>query len=409
MTNRAGCDIILNCYVGAFDRKGDVMSEKRKDNKGRLLRTGESQRKDLTYMYRYKDNDGTRRSLYAPTLSELREKEDEIADKLRSGLIVGKTITVANQVKAYLKTKRAVKESTRLSYENACKKLWGTQFAAMDIREVTRQVVKLWFVSQEEEEGVRYGTLVILFGLLKNAFEQAVEDDVLLKNPCAFRLSAVIKKDVGTRSAVEEEDVTKFLEYIKSVPKYARWYNQIFILAHTGMRVAELCGLIAEDVDMENNLITIRRQTCYSKNKGRYLDTPKTKTSCRKIPMNTVLKAVMQDSIAACKRRKVVVLVDGLKDFLFVSTRGELSVGRDVSIQMRRMIAKYNKTHDDQLPYMTPHTLRHTFCTTSIAKGMDPKSVQYILGHSSPDMTMKVYSHARYSDVRAAFERAYGA
>lgn len=409
MTNRAGDGIILKCYIGAFDKKGDVMSEKRKDNKGRLLRTGESQRKDLTYMYRYKDNDGTRRSVYAPTLSELRDKEDEIADKLSSGLIAGKTITVANQVKAYLKTKRAIKETTRLSYENACKKLWDTQFAAMDIRDVTRQAVKLWFVSQAEEEGVSYATLVILFGLIKNAFDQAVEDDVVLKNPCAFRLSTVIKKDVGTRSAVEEEDVGKFLEYIKSMPKYSRWYNRFFILAHTGMRVAELCGLTAEDVDMENNLITIRRQVCYSKNKGRYLDTPKTKASRRNIPMNAALRVVMQDSIAACKRRKVVVLADGLKDFLFVSSRGELSIGQDVDIQMHRIVSKYNKTHDDQLPHMTPHTLRHTFCTTSIAKGMDPKSVQYILGHANPDVTMRVYSHARYNDVRASFEKAYGA
>ncbi len=54
------------------------MSEKRRDHKGRVLRTGESQRKDLIYQYRYTDARGKRQSVYSPDLSELRKKEKEI-------------------------------------------------------------------------------------------------------------------------------------------------------------------------------------------------------------------------------------------------------------------------------------------------------------------------------------------
>ena len=54
------------------------MSEKRKDNKGRILRTGESQRKDLIYQYRYTDIRGKRQTVYSSDLKELREKEKEI-------------------------------------------------------------------------------------------------------------------------------------------------------------------------------------------------------------------------------------------------------------------------------------------------------------------------------------------
>ena len=53
------------------------MSEKRKDNKGRILRTGESQRKDLIYQYRYTDIRGKRQTVYSSDLKELREKEKE--------------------------------------------------------------------------------------------------------------------------------------------------------------------------------------------------------------------------------------------------------------------------------------------------------------------------------------------
>lgn len=62
------------------------MSEKRRDSKGRILRTGESQRKDLTYMYRYLDNSKKRQSIYAPSLDILREKEKEINKLLDMGI-----------------------------------------------------------------------------------------------------------------------------------------------------------------------------------------------------------------------------------------------------------------------------------------------------------------------------------
>ena len=62
------------------------MSGKRKDKKGRVLRTGESQRKDLTYQYRYQDATGKRRTIYAPTLEELRAKEAEITKAQESGV-----------------------------------------------------------------------------------------------------------------------------------------------------------------------------------------------------------------------------------------------------------------------------------------------------------------------------------
>ena len=62
------------------------MSEKRKDNKGRILKTGESQRKDLIYQYRYTDFRGKRQSVYASTLQELRQKEKEIQKQIDDGI-----------------------------------------------------------------------------------------------------------------------------------------------------------------------------------------------------------------------------------------------------------------------------------------------------------------------------------
>lgn len=58
------------------------------------------------------------------------------------------------------------------------------------------------------------------------------------------------------------------------------------------------------------------------------------------------------------------------------------------------MIKKYNKTHDVPLPHITPHTLRHTFCTRLAQKNMSPKNLQYIMGHSNIVITLNLYAHA---------------
>ena len=58
------------------------------------------------------------------------------------------------------------------------------------------------------------------------------------------------------------------------------------------------------------------------------------------------------------------------------------------------MIKKYNKTHDIPLPHITPHTLRHTFCERLAQKNMNPKNLQYIMGHSNIVITLNLYAHA---------------
>ena len=93
------------------------MPNKRKDNKGRLLRTGESQRKDLTYMYRYTDMRGKRQCVYADDLNKLREKEKKIQLDTLQGLdISGGGITVLELVERYVGLRRNVRYNTTVGY-----------------------------------------------------------------------------------------------------------------------------------------------------------------------------------------------------------------------------------------------------------------------------------------------------
>ena len=91
--------------------------ERRKDNKGRVLKTGESQRKTGLYQYRYNTPGGKRQTVYATTLAELRQKEKEIQKDLDDGIQVSaKTVTLNDMFDMYFKGKTELKQSTRSNY-----------------------------------------------------------------------------------------------------------------------------------------------------------------------------------------------------------------------------------------------------------------------------------------------------
>ena len=75
----------------------------------------------------------------------------------------------------------------------------------------------------------------------------------------------------------------------------------------------------------------------------------------------------------------------------------------------RGLAEKYDRTHKEPLPRpMTPHTLRHTFCTNMANRGMNPKALQYIMGHASITMTLNYYAHADFASAMAEMARLTG-
>ena len=126
----------------------------------------------------------------------------------------------------------------------------------------------------------------------------------------------------------------------------------------------------------------------------------------RKITIDPVLLSCLKDAVATAKSRKQQPIVDGHTGFLFVTKHGQMCIGSDVTQKFDTICKKYNETHDEKLPKITPHVLRHTFCTRCIEKGVDVKSVQYFMGHASAAVTMDIYSHSSYESAERAFLKA---
>ncbi len=72
---------------------------------------------------------------------------------------------------------------------------------------------------------------------------------------------------------------------------------------------------------------------------------------------------------------------------------------------MQHIREKYNKIYIVQIPYVTPHVCRHTFCSNKTNSGMNPKALQYIMGHSDIGATLNTYMHIGYKDTSRGMKK----
>lgn len=100
---------------------------------------------------------------------------------------------------------------------------------------------------------------------------------------------------------------------------------------------------------------------------------------------------------------KVEMMIDGCSGFLFLDKDNKPKVAMHLQGYMRYAQVRLEKKYDLDFPKITPHVLRHTFCTNAQQAGLDVKSLQYIMGHSNASVTLDVYTHSDYESVKTAF------
>ena len=384
------------------------MAERRKDSKNRVLRAGESQRKDGTYMYRYTDVRGKRVCVYARTLEDLRVKEQTIQKELNDGIdYAAGEIIVLDLLKRYIATKTGVRYNTKVGYQFVLNLVSKENFGCLKIRDIKPSDAKQWFIKLYQD-GRRYSTITSVRGVLRPAFEMAVEDDIIRRNPFSFQITDVVPNDSKTRQAISGEVKERFLTFIRESRHYSQYYDEIIILLGTGMRVIELYGLTRADLDFEARRIKVERQLTRTRHCEYYVEKPKTASGERYIPMTDEVYRAFQNAVQRRKQPKVELLIDGHTGFLFLDKDGKPKVAMHLEHVMKRIVDRYNEAHEDKLPSITPHVLRHTFCTEMANSGIDLKSLQYLMGHSDAGVTLNVYTHASYEAAENAMRKAVG-
>ena len=280
------------------------MSEKRRDNKNRILREGEYQRTDGRYRYRYIDEDGKEKNVYSWRLDKndptprgkkrelsLREKEKQIQADLFDHIVTrGGNYTVVELVEKYTSLKTGVGHNTKAGYKTVINILNREAFGKQRIDKVRLSDAKAWLIKLQQVDGRGYSSIHSIRGVLRPAFQLAVDDDL------------------------------------------------IRILAN---RVAP----------------------------------------------------------------KIEPMVDGYAGFLFLDKNDKPMVALHWEKYLEHIIEKYNKIYRIQMPKVTPHVCRHTFCSNMAKSGMNPKTLQYIMGHSDISVTLNVYTHVQFDDAQAELLR----
>ena len=399
--------------------KGEMtMGEKRRDSKNRILRTGESQRPDGMYMYRYVDANGKTQSIYSWRLVEtdavpygkkdngaLRERIKKIQRDLDDNMQAeGGGLTVLRLVEKYINQKRGVKPTTKAGYGTVINLLKEDSFGSKRIDKVRLSDAKGWLIKLQQEDGKSYSSIHSIRGVLRPAFQMAVDDDILRKNPFEFMLATVIVNDSVTREAISRKEERTFLEYVKNDAHYCKYYDGMYILFKTGMRISEFVGLTVSDLDMVKRTISIDHQLQRT-GTSIYIDTTKTTAGKRVIPMTDDVYECFERILARRKPPKVKPMIDGYSGFLYFDKDGHPMLALHWEKYFQHAVEKYNRTYRIQLPKITPHVCRHTYCSNMAKSGMNPKVLQYLMGHSDISVTLNTYTHLKLEDAKEEMDK----
>ena len=388
---------------------------KRRDDKNKLLKTGEGQRSNGSYFFRWTDKDGKRKIVYAKTLEDLREKEKDIEketlDEIKSE---ARYITVNELYDLWKKLKRGIKDNTFSNYKYLYENYVRHSFLGKQrVSTVKKTDVKRFYNNLIDDKGLKASSVDGIHTIIHQVFELAVDDDYIRKNPSDNVLKEIKRSQRymnDKKKALTKDQQELFLNYLRKNTRYRHWYPIFATMIGTGMRVGEVTGLRWCDIDMDHNTIDINHTLVYYNHReeegfksGCYasINTPKTQESNRVIPIFDMVKEALmiekrtQDML----EKKSVDVIDGYDDFVFLNRYGKTVRGNSLNKALVRIIRDCN---DEQiyenpetellLPYFSCHTLRHTFTTRLCEAGVNVKVIQSILGHKDITTTLNIYA-----------------
>lgn len=339
-----------------------------------------------------------------PCLS-LRELEKQIGYDLETlSNPMGKNMTLIELVERYLRTKTGVRDSTRAGYKTVQRVLQKESFGEKKISQVKVSDAKL-FLIKLQSDGRGYSSIHTIRGVLRPAFQMAVDDDVLRKNPFGFELVGVVVNDSVTREAVSKDQMRKFLKFVHDDNVYCKYYEVVYILFFTGMCISEFCGLTLKDLDMKNRIINIDHQLLRTSEMKYVVEATKSNAGTRKLPMTEDVFRCFQAIIEDRERPKIEEVVDGHSGFLFLDKNGMPLIAMHWEHRFNNIVKRYNEIYQVQIPNITPHVCRHIYCSNMAKAGMNPKTLQYLMGHSDIGVTLNTYTHLGLDDATDELKR----
>ena len=321
-----------------------------------------------------------KKSLASMDLEKLQKKINDEKYKLNRNIIIQSTdYTVASWVRFWLENYKAntLKSKTYDNYEYALNCHIKDSIGNFKLNKIRTDSIQQLY-NQMHKRGLSTSTIRITHVTLSQAFEQAIKNELIYINPCKATVRPKSEKKKVTAMTVEQQQA-----FINGCSN-STYHNLFIFLLHTGLRMGEALALIWEDIDFEGKTILVNKTASVIINRDdgastrhkTIIDTAKTSHSVRTVPLN---KSAYKVLLTQKERSGLLV---------FSSQAGTILMARNINRSIGDLL-KANNLPDS----ISVHTLRHTFATRLLEKGVNPKTVSVLLGHASVQITLDVYSH----------------
>lgn len=276
--------------------------------------------------------------------------------------------------------------NTKQSYNNAINKHIKPVLGSMHLRKLKPAAIQE-LINQMHQAGYSRAALQNVLGVLTKSLSMAVYPyQYLHENPAHY---AKIPRNAKKKKSNEPKPITaeEFSMLLKWYPRESAFHLPLMIGFHTGLRIAEVCGLTKDCIDLEKKTLTVKRIQIYEVATGYHLDEPKTPCSIRTITISSHLVKAVKEQYLDQKR-------NALKYGPYYEQNDHVCTmenGRPMNLNGMKYyarVAKKKLEHD-----FSYHSLRHTHASMLVAAGASIKAIQVRLGHARIATTMDTYSH----------------
>lgn len=311
---------------------------------------------------------GVRKQIYAATAAELEEKVLEAKIQIRAGVDLSQDMNFEQFIRLWYKLNKlpSIKQKTREYYDNVIDNHLIPALGKLPLRQIKPMHVTAALAGMSElSASINAQALQIL----RAVFDSAVDNNLIAKSPVprGQKAGGQPAKKVHALTKEQSDRLLKALEGTR-----ARLF--VYLALKTGMRRGELLGLKWDCVDLDQAVVHVRRNLVFADAGETLNEYGKTDAAIRDLPLDPAAVAVLRAERAKTNSLFVFSKLDGTMLTHSAFNAMWSTVGRrDLDFEV------------------TPHQLRHTFCTRCFEAGLDVKEVQYLAGHANPDITMRVY------------------
>ena len=374
------------------------MAKIRKDSKGRKLLPGESQRSDGSYCFRWTDRCNQRQYIYCKDLVGLREREKQLKEDISNNInFDAKKMTLNQLFNDFIKFKDGnVADSTVEKYKCIWRSHVEKSIGNLKVGDLDTTIIEDLYKDIDKKYATN--TLSTVHNLLYSVCVRGVKKKCFAINPVAA--ADIPKRRKSKRkNVVTEPELKDLLAFCDNHDTYNIYRPLIEIAFYTCMRAGELSGLRWQDVNLHERYISVNHQLKYESYNGEksqfHVRQTKTENADRNIPIseNTRKAFLNLKQMYFAIGRNCTTTIDGMTDFVFITRQGTPYPITYIDCILYAVVDAYNNENaDNPLPHISMHCLRHSGCTHYAKMGMNPKTLQKIMGHAKISTTLDIYT-----------------